>query len=597
MRDPREGFRRPAGPRATAVVLVLLLAVSMFGSACATVPSSGPVYEGDPVAAEDSGISPVRPLPPPPLDGEGPVDIVRGFLEASASFEGGHQVARLHLDPAVASRWNPAAGVVVYDPTDPNEPLVESAAESENSRIVALDARRVATIDEQGSYSPARPNASLRAEFRLRKVAGEWRISDLQDRLLLTRADLSSSFRPVNLSFLDPDREIVVPDRVYLPLRGPRLATVMVQALLHGPTDWLGPAVRTAFPPGTRLASTQVDVDRQGIATVNLTSHARVAGGRGRQDMAAQLVWTLRQLPEISGVRVTVDGAALEIPGASFVQSRSAWHSHDPSALPDRATGYLLRRNRLFALEGGGLVPAQEQPTERASPLRSPAVSLDGRRLAALSPSADALRVGSLGPGEPLATLLRGQDFTTPTWDRLGNVWTAGRPQGSRTQVWVVGRSGTPRRVEIALGDADVLALRVARDGTRVALVTTSGGVDHLLVGRVVRGASLRVDALHDITGLLTEVRDVAWAEPDRLAVLGRGLQRQMQVWAVDVDGSGITSRGSVPGAVMLSVAAAPATVGARPLLVGTDHGVVYQNAAGTSWQRVSDGQDPTYPG
>lgn len=586
-RERGAAVRGRAVPSRAAALVTALLAV--LASACATVPNSGPVHEGRavPPGAGGSGSS-IRLLPQPPLEGEDPVDIVEGFLAASASFDGNHRVARLHLDPRVDSRWNPASGVVVYEGTEPE--ITEVADD-----LVVLEDRRVATIDQQGRYLPVPTEPPVRVEFQLGQVDGEWRIEGLPDRLLLTRADVSRSFRQVNLYYLDPDREVLVPDPVYLPLRRPGPAVVMTQALLRGPSAWLRPAVRTAFPDGSRLSASQVDVDSQGVATVDLTGSARLASPAERRQLSAQLVWTLRQLPGISGVRVTVGSTPLDVPGAPSVQSRDAWGSYDPAATPADVTGYLVSRNRLFAVEGADLVPVQRPPAERAASLRHPAISLDGRRLAALTPSADALRVGMLGPREPLAIRLRGTGFTPPSWDRLGNVWTAGRPQGSSPQVWVVGGSGQPRRVEADLGDVDVLALRVARDGTRVAVVTRSAGVHRLLVGRVVRGASLRIEALTDITGPLTVVRDVAWAEPDRLAVLGRGLQGPPQVWVADVDGSGITSRGSVPG--MVSVAAASSPAGALPLLVGTQEGVVYQNTGGPVWPPVSEGRDPVYPG
>ena len=41
------------------------------------------------------------------------------------------------------------------------------------------------------------------------------------------------------------------------------------------------------------------------------------------QALSARLVWTLRQLPDVTRVRITVQGVPLQVPGAPTVQSRN----------------------------------------------------------------------------------------------------------------------------------------------------------------------------------------------------------------------------------------------------------------------------------
>ncbi|MGH8869220.1 MAG: LpqB family beta-propeller domain-containing protein [Actinomycetes bacterium] len=572
-------------------LVAVLATAALLAPACATVPTSGPVREGAAVVSggKDKG-SAIRVVPQPPQEGEDPLAVVEGFLDASASFDDGHRYARLHLDPETSADWDPDEHVVVYEAS-------EQDLHAEEGNTVVLEASRLATIDAQGQYTPAPPGATVQAEFRLRRVAGEWRIADLPQGMFLTRNDMTRSFRSVNLYYPSPGQQVLVPDPVYLPLRRPGLPTVATQSLLGGPTDWLAPAVANAIPRGTRLAGTHVDVDSQGVATVDLTSLARRASDEGRQALSAQVVWTLRQFPEVTGVRIAAQGSALDVPEAGAVQSRDAWSSWRPDALPADAVGYFVQRGRLVALRKEGPSPLPASQSDRATPLREPAVSPDLTSLAALSVSADRLRRGPLGPREQMSTVLSGTRLTRPTWDLLGAVWTVENPPGTqRPQVWSVPPSGPPRRVEAAgLGDAEVLAFRIARDGTRAAVVTVSGGVHRLLVGRIVRGSRLRLEALRDVTGPLVEMRDVSWASGDVLAVVGRDAQSGMQAWAVDVDGSHFDSRGSVPG--MESIAAAPAGPSTRPLLVGTEDGQVYQSRSRGTWQRLDVGTDPLYPG
>ena len=43
---------------------------------------------------------------------------------------------------------------------------------------------------------------------------------------------------------------MLVPAPVIVPLSGSGLATLLVSTLVSGPTPWIAPAVRTAFPEG-----------------------------------------------------------------------------------------------------------------------------------------------------------------------------------------------------------------------------------------------------------------------------------------------------------------------------------------------------------
>ncbi len=152
------------------------------------------------------------------------------------------------------------------------------------------------------------------------RVDGEWRIASLDNGLVLTQSDVQETFRQLNLYFLAPSRRVLVPDTVFLP-SAPGLSTALVTRLLGGPTEELAAATTTAFPRGTSLAVSSVPV-RDGIAQVNLDASALKADGAARALMSAQLVWTLKQLPEFQGLQLSVEGDDLSVPGQGQVQSR-----------------------------------------------------------------------------------------------------------------------------------------------------------------------------------------------------------------------------------------------------------------------------------
>jgi hypothetical protein len=451
---------------------------------------------------------------------------------------------------------------------------------------VEFEAGLEAVIAEDGEFTPARPTASTDVEFGLRKVAGEWRIETLPDGLLLTGADVSRAFRPVSLFFLTPDEKSVVPAPVFLRAGGPGLATTLVEALLAGPTNWLSPAVRTAFPPGTALTRPEEPLDTlSGLATVDLTDEALVADRDTRRAMAAQLMWTLRQLPEVNAVRITV--------GA--VVTREALSAYDPAGVPGAADAYLVRDGELVSLAaGGGTVPGPAGSGRR--PLRDPAVSLSGDQVAGLSSNHRTVYAGRLAADQRLGVALRGGRFSSPSWDRYDGLWVAEQVNGSGARALLLRPDSEPLAVRLGSSIGAVRAMRVSRDGARLVLVTVSGGATRLLVGRVVRnGDDVSVQGLRPIASQFTDIVDVAWADAERLAVLAREGSGPLQAYLVTVDGAASTAVGSVPG--MTSIAAASGPTGLRPLLAGTDDGVVHRNVGGTTWQVLGNGRDPTYPG
>src|SRR5687768_12972693 len=103
--------------------------VSFALASCASIPSGGPVLTSD---QEDSSLEnqSIRVLARPPRPGGTQLDIINGFLAASASFEGDHSVARQFLTGDAARTWEPADGVAVYD-------AAAGAATALTSRTVA----------------------------------------------------------------------------------------------------------------------------------------------------------------------------------------------------------------------------------------------------------------------------------------------------------------------------------------------------------------------------------------------------------------------------------------------------------------------------
>lgn len=575
---------RAANGATSAVValgsLVLLSGLALAG--CSQIPTSGPVRQGDLVAAtvDDPFI---RVLPHPPAPGLSPEAVVSGFLAATAGFEDDHAVARLYLTSDAAARWDPSTKVTVY----PDDPGLDVTAVGHEVEVRTL---AEATIDADGLLTPG-PGRPLRRDFGLTRIDGEWRIDSLPDGLLLSRSDVARSFRAFDLYFLSPQGDRLVPDPVFIPIDRPGAATSLVRALIDGPTPWLAPAVRSAFPEGTQLLVDAVPVEN-GVARVDLSADALTASDADRQRMAAQLVWTLTQLTEVTAVTVTVEGSPLELPVGATRQTTATWAAFDPNAPPVLPSGYLVLHGAMAEYTEGRPEPVPGVLGSGEEVVRDPTATSAGDLFAAVSGDGRTLLLQGRYTPDVLTPVVTGTDLAAPSFDGYDRLWSVDRTaDGSTVQVRLPeGRS--PRVVAPALDGVRVVALRLAADGTRAAVVVERHDrTGQLFLARVapVEGG-FTLDGLRRVERQLVDVRDVAWSASDSLVVLGRQAGSALQPFTVTIDGTLTQAGGSLMGIV--AVAAAPG----RPLLAGTADGRVWQDS-GLGWRTLSRGSDPAYSG
>jgi hypothetical protein len=564
-------------------VVGLTLAVCLTAGACAQIPTSGPVEEGVEVqaAVEEPFI---RVLPRPPQPGLEPDEVVASFLAASASFEDDHAVARLYLAPEAAETWDAGAGVTVYA-DDQGVDFVEDGS------TVVVRTRAEATIDSSGLLQPRRV-LPVRRRFELTQVAGEWRISRLAPGLLLSRSDVDRSFRSFDLFFLTPEGDRLVPDPVFIPIARPGAATSLARALLDGPTPWLAPAVRTAFPADTTTVVDAVPVEN-GVAVVDLTAEALAASDADRERMAAQMVWTLDQLSEVTEVRLTVEGLPLQLPAAPVDQTTATWAAYDPDQVPAGESGFLVVDGVMNEYVGSSPEPVPGVLGSGSVAVADPTATWDGDVLAAVTDDRRQVLLQSRSAPEGARTVATGNRFAGPSFDQYGRLWMADRVGGG-TVVRVREEGRRTRRASAPeLRRITVVQLRLASDGTRAALVVAQpDGTGGLFLARVVRvdERSLQIEGLRRLGRQFADVADVAWADSDQLAVLGRVSGSVLQPFLVGVDGSLVQAGGTLQGIV--GIAAAPE----RPLLAATRDGRVWQDTP-LGWRALSRGRDPGYPG
>ena len=571
------------------------------------------MQEGRAVAVEERPDVAAPIFASPPRAGDQPDDVIRGFIAASADFQRDHETARLYLAPEASERWNPDAGTTIYRVTGAGGVSTVATAPAGSEAGVVLAGEILARIDDRGQYRRSVPGEALAATFGLRKVSGQWRINALPDGLALTPREVSETYGQLDLYFLDPERRVVVPDPVFVPTL-PGVPTALVRRLLAGPSAALAPAVASAVPAGTGLAVTSVVVT-DGVADVVLDSVALTADPEGREQLAAQLVWTLTQLPEIQSVRISADETDIGTPDADGLHTRESYRSYDPAALTGTIAAYVHREGSLGTLSQGRFTPVPGIFGSGQAPVRRAAVSLDRSRIAGLNASGTAVLEARTGADAPLATRFLGQDLAPPAWGVGPLLWVVER--GADPGVWVVPAESEPVRVTLPdLGGAKVVAARPSRDGTRIALALDDpdvppsplvapaptvagppvGGVvgDRLVTGVLRRGASradLTVEGLHEPAPELVGITDLSWSDATEVAVLGSLEGAPAQPLTISVDGSVVRSLGVRPG--LTSITAAP---GQRPLFGGTAEGVIVALTGGR-WVPAGLGTEPAYPG
>lgn len=557
--------------RRRALLPLLLLAALLTG--CAAIPTSGPIGSGDVVPVEPGSAIPLA--NDPEIDAT-PEQIVSGFLSAGApGLADEFTVARKFLTLTASREWDPRAGVVVYQGGGPEIELREDGSVRATMPVAA-------TVDAGGRYAEAVPGSDKEVVFELlRDGGGQWRISGLEDGIVMSAPTFDALYRRTAIYFASLDRQHLVPDVRWFPTRN--IATSAVSQLLAGPSPWLRDAVVSGAPEGTRLSTNAVTIaDR--VATVDLTADVRQATPEDRNLFQAQLSAVLGRLPGtlVTGVEVLVGGVE--------------WTPTDVPALvrdPEPTEGpYVLSGDRLAVVEGGEVVPlADAAPLTGLDP-RRPAVGVDGQVRVVLDGPG---RLLQLPPGAaPPVVLATGTSLVAPSVDRHGWVWTG---EERSAGVLLAIRSGEPTQVAAEWLDGRVVrSLRVSRDGARVAVISVGPDqavtVDVLGVVRDQDGTPQLLGNPVRVGAVLESATEVAWVDEGMLAVLGTSGDLSVPAMHLVPVGGPTEALALVDQTVDIA-----AGRGERALYLAVADGVLYSRQD-MSWFRVAqDVRDPVFPG
>jgi len=585
--------------------LSAMLAVAGL-SACAGLPASSSVQQGSLVG--EPALQQVRVQPDGPSAGATPEQIVRGFLRAGAGagFDDDHATARSFFVRTVKDQWLPDSGVRVYG----NESSLKVVRLTPN--VLRVSAPIVAEVDSAGRYRQTPAGTSATATFGMRKLGVGWRISQPPKGfgLWLSASELDRSYRAFTVAYVSPVAQTVVVDRRWFPII-PGLATILARAQLAPVPRYLAGAARTGVPSQTTLAVDSVPV-QSGRAVVDLTAPVLLASPDMRRAMWAQFVTTLMQVAAVSEVSLEVRGAGLDLPDTSGRVSTLEELGYQPNASAPVDTA-ILRTGGVLSRVSSDRPPDQDQPPKAPNlPVStilpkvpvgwiSLALSWNGQEIAAIG--GDHRDLARWQWNRHFQLLPFGKDLTRPSYDSLNGLWVAG-DAGGAAKVWVIDTSVTPmekarpRVIPVPwLANRSVLALKVATDNQRVAVITSDreGGDVRVVVAGIVRSASgtplsLSPEPLR-VGWTLTAARDLAWVDDSTLAVVGRVSPTDaMGPQLVEIGGK-VTAMPPVPGARLVTN-----TGGLRGVVVLTDQDKILARA-GSGWQVLQTGTDFLIPG
>lgn len=544
-----------------------MLSLALFAG-CVGIPDDGTVTKVDVESGPDQ--STVRYSPTGPARDANPQQIVRGYLDAMLAYPVTTGTAASFLTPEAAREWKSSAGVEVYVEPKVAAPVAkdpEGSVENRPAVEVDLDMVEDAQLNSQGRF--ARINTRKQFTYRLIQSDGQWRITNPQPGFLVNRKFFDDYYRAFDAFFFDRPGKRLVADPIYLPV-GDQLSTALLGSLLLGPKGLLGKTARTFVPEGARLR-TSVPSRDDGLADVQFREDLNELPSDVQERLSAQIIWTLKQVDQVTGVRIAGSDVVL-IPGNRGNQSVDSWAKFGPRF--GDGGFYGIQEGRVVEVSGGNVEEVDGPWGESAG--GAVGIAIDSGRIASVRDGGKILTVGSLAKAS--VNTFSGSDLLRPVWDDTGKVWAVDSAGGATRLRIFSGKKF--RAVPVgALADYRLNSFALSPDGARYAAVARVGNTTQVYVGSVLRNAQDVVIGLgtpenvRPKNATFASPRSVSWATPTTVTFLAEDNVAGTQIFEVRIDGSasigGTAGRGALlPDVRPISLAT---TGGEDPIRYVTD--------------------------
>jgi hypothetical protein len=582
-------------------LLAVLSVMAILGAAagCVSVPTSGHVeqaHKAGSVSTERNEIV----AKPPPRDAT-PREIVDGFLLAMTRYQSNYKTARQYLTAQVRDSWRPGDHTTIYT----NRRVKVSKTD------VTMSMNCSGELDEDYDYTAR--SGRTKHDFKLRRTRdGQWRISHPPKGLLISEKTFSRTYDSYNVYFFDPQFKKLVPQPVYLRSES-QTATALVQRLLDGPTDWLGPAVSSAAPAKTSLITNSVPT-AHGLAKISLSETILDLSSRQRKKLAVQLAWTLKQVEnsDIKGLQITANGDTFHIPGE---KTRNG-EPYVPNDIGQQYDPVGIHRDLMVGVSNGGVAairPSASHP--KPEPIHgtlgrpkfgisSVALSADAKTVAAVTDGRTRLRTQAVSGGHATTALDDQTHLLRPDFTRGNALWTmSGAP--AKQKISVIKGHHVQKVKAPWLAKAHVSAFRISPDASRIAVIVQHHGKQRLAMAAIARGAHITLGKLRTIgvvdnaSAPIDRIADLGWISATRLMIIGAsGKRGANEPYGVQIDGSQVERIGISHNWGARSLSAVPDSSGSFRAVVGGRQHQTWIYRSGDVWESLAKHfRQPAYAG
>jgi hypothetical protein len=549
--------------------LIGLLVAALVLSGCAQLPQTGAIGIG-PDVSSGQNTDYLYYSPALPSVGATQQDIISGFLSAGNGPQNDYLVARSYLTASEQPKWSPSDEVLVQD----GAPAFDYVTADSVRVIVKISA----SIDKHGAYRVQKLGTTRVLNFKFAKEAGEWRIASAPNLTMLIHPNFQVIFKAFQVYFFDKNHETLVPDVRWLPSRT-STATRLTQAVLAGPQQWLAPALADSAPE-LALRVNAVTVSN-GIASIDLDANAYKVANKQLQFLKAQLKATLFQLPDITGLTISIDGAPQSLTDVAAHVAESATGS--PVVLSPAGLNHIG--------SNVSIVGAQQLSSVVGKPATDFALSAGEANLAVVNADgAYILNRGSLAD-QPMFVDSR-PHLLSPVWDNKNFLWTISSALAS---TWLATSANGETSVIVApnYSQSQVKSFSISPDGSRAAIIST-GKRSGLWIVPIIRkpdGAPSALGVGYRVTYASAAPKSVSWADSVHVAALVKNKDQSIRA-VISMIGGEDTLFSPVSGATSIA-----ATISGPYLYVRLADGTVVQSK-NSIWSVVaSDILAMHYPG
>jgi hypothetical protein len=472
--------------------------IALVLTACASIPSTGPVQPGG--AAPAGPVPDVDILVPGPAPGQTQQQILEGFIQAALNPRNDYQVAREFLTDAFNEQWQADAAATI-------DVLADREFETVGETTMQVNVTPAASLGGNGQYEEPDSRTPIPLPYQFEQVDGEWRISSAPSGIVIDQASFAQVFREYTVYFFDPSYRYLVPDVRWYAVRE-SAQTSMVQAMIAGAADWLAPGVVSAFPEGVQLEPAAVPVTGSS-ASVSLTG-AAFDDLTTVQRMQAQLDASLIGVRNITAVDLSLNGVEPDAPDLSPTPITSPRVDPRTVVFDGETFGHL-------ATSGERIEPIAglSEPVAALAPTGA-ALGPDDESVAVLNGAGvSVVRVGD----EPVPLDPRG-GLVTPALDGEGVVWSV--PADAPDELAWFAPDGTSGQVAVPWSGTSIAAIEVSRDSTRIIALLADGARTHFVATSIERDGDGKPVALGTNTLRLDDVSgtplDVAWLDARTVA-------------------------------------------------------------------------------